>query len=65
MRIAISFTGVQIPADKVKASGGCDRFSKEIHRAKLDKIWAQIRQDEFDSYREVKEFCLLAIFARH
>ncbi|WP_212952523.1 hypothetical protein [Siminovitchia terrae] len=30
--------------NKVKASGGCHRFSEEIYRAELDKIWAQIRQ---------------------
>jgi len=29
--------------NKVKASGGCHRFSEEIYRAELDKIWAQIR----------------------
>ncbi|GIN98842.1 hypothetical protein J6TS1_47120 [Siminovitchia terrae] len=34
--------------NKVKASGGCLRFSEEIYRAKLDKIWAQIRQGAFD-----------------
>ncbi|GIN90839.1 hypothetical protein J22TS1_18900 [Siminovitchia terrae] len=34
--------------NKVKASGGCHRFSEEIHRAELDKIWAQIRQGAFD-----------------
>ncbi|WP_212952928.1 hypothetical protein [Siminovitchia terrae] len=35
--------------NKVKASGGCLRFSEEIYRAELDKIWAQIRQGAFDS----------------
>ncbi|GIN91273.1 hypothetical protein J22TS1_23240 [Siminovitchia terrae] len=35
--------------NKVKASGGCLRFSEEIYRAELDKIWAQIRQGVFDS----------------
>ncbi|GIN97573.1 hypothetical protein J6TS1_34430 [Siminovitchia terrae] len=30
--------------NKVKASGGCHRF----YRAKLDKIWAKIRQGAFD-----------------
>ncbi|WP_280519745.1 hypothetical protein [Siminovitchia terrae] len=35
--------GVQTP---VKASGGCHRF----YRAKLDKIWAQIRQGAFDFF---------------
>ncbi|WP_313428423.1 hypothetical protein [Siminovitchia terrae] len=34
--------------NKVKASGGCHRFSEEIYRAELDKFWAQIRQGAFD-----------------
>ncbi|GIN96307.1 hypothetical protein J6TS1_21770 [Siminovitchia terrae] len=34
--------------NKVKASGGCHRSSKEIYRAELDKIWVQIRQGAFD-----------------
>ncbi|WP_212950641.1 hypothetical protein [Siminovitchia terrae] len=34
--------------NKVKASGGCHRSSEESYRAVLDKIWAQIRQGEFD-----------------
>ncbi|WP_313433047.1 hypothetical protein [Siminovitchia terrae] len=34
--------------NKVKAPGGCNRFSEEIYRAELDKIWAQIRQGAFD-----------------
>ncbi|WP_212948957.1 hypothetical protein [Siminovitchia terrae] len=34
--------------NKVKASGGCYRFSEEVYRAGLDKIWAQIRQGAFD-----------------
>ncbi|WP_185830520.1 hypothetical protein [Siminovitchia terrae] len=34
--------------NKVKAFGGCRRFSEEIYRAELDKIWAQIRQGAFD-----------------
>jgi len=34
--------------NKVKASGGCHRFSEEIYRAELDKVWEQIRQGEFD-----------------
>ncbi|WP_185830626.1 hypothetical protein [Siminovitchia terrae] len=34
--------------NKVKASGGCLRFSEEIYRAELEKIWAQIRQGAFD-----------------
>ncbi|RST61076.1 hypothetical protein D5F11_003220 [Siminovitchia terrae] len=40
--------GVQTPLNKVKASSGCHRFSEEIYRAELDKIWAQIRQGVFD-----------------
>ncbi|WP_212949078.1 hypothetical protein [Siminovitchia terrae] len=40
--------GVKTLLNKVKASGGCHRFSKEIYRAELDKIWAQIRQGAFD-----------------
>ncbi|WP_212946726.1 hypothetical protein [Siminovitchia terrae] len=35
--------------NKVKASGGCHRFSEETYRAELDKIWAQIRQGAFDT----------------
>ncbi|WP_185830440.1 hypothetical protein [Siminovitchia terrae] len=27
--------------NKVKASGGCHRFSEEIYRAELDKIWGK------------------------
>ncbi|RST56988.1 hypothetical protein D5F11_025190 [Siminovitchia terrae] len=34
--------------NKVKASGGCHRFSGEIYRAELDKIRAQIRQSACD-----------------
>ncbi|WP_212948794.1 hypothetical protein [Siminovitchia terrae] len=34
--------------NKVKASGGCHRFSEEIYRAELDKISYQIRQGAFD-----------------
>ncbi|WP_313432150.1 hypothetical protein [Siminovitchia terrae] len=41
--------GVKPRLNKVKASGGCHRFSEEIYRAELDKIWAQIRQGEFDA----------------
>ncbi|WP_213021134.1 hypothetical protein [Siminovitchia terrae] len=37
--------------NKVKASGGCHRFSGEIYRAELDKIWAQIRQGAYDCIR--------------
>ncbi|WP_212949500.1 hypothetical protein [Siminovitchia terrae] len=40
--------GVQTPLNKVKASGGCLRFSEGIYRAELDKIWAQIHQGAFD-----------------
>ncbi|WP_313427632.1 hypothetical protein [Siminovitchia terrae] len=40
--------GFKTRLNKVKASGGCHRFSKEIYRAELDKIWAQIRQGAFD-----------------
>ncbi|RST57000.1 hypothetical protein [Siminovitchia terrae] len=43
--IGIPFSGGSTP---VKASGGCHRFSEEIYRAGLDKIWAQIRQGAFD-----------------
>ncbi|RST60631.1 hypothetical protein [Siminovitchia terrae] len=39
---------VQTRLNKVKASDGCHRFSEEIYRAELDKIWAQIRQGAFD-----------------
>ncbi|WP_306428795.1 DUF2325 domain-containing protein [Siminovitchia terrae] len=35
--------------NKVKACGGCHRFSEEIYRAELVKIWAQIRQGVFDN----------------
>ncbi|GIN98771.1 hypothetical protein J6TS1_46410 [Siminovitchia terrae] len=34
--------------NKVKAFGGCHRFSEEIYQAELDKIWAQIRQGAFE-----------------
>ncbi|WP_185830733.1 hypothetical protein [Siminovitchia terrae] len=34
--------------NKVKASDGCHKFSEEMYRAELDKIWAQIRQGAFD-----------------
>ncbi|WP_212948049.1 hypothetical protein [Siminovitchia terrae] len=33
---------------RLKASGGCHRFSEGIYRSELDKIWAQIRQGAFD-----------------
>ncbi|GIN92654.1 hypothetical protein [Siminovitchia terrae] len=36
--------------NKVKVSGGRHRFSEEIYRAELDKIWAQIRQGAFDMH---------------
>ncbi|GIN99047.1 hypothetical protein J6TS1_49170 [Siminovitchia terrae] len=38
--------------NKVKAPGGCYKFSEEIYRAELDKIWAQIRQRAFDSRKK-------------
>jgi len=38
--------------NKVKATGECHRFSEEIYRAELDKIWAQICQGAFDKERE-------------
>ncbi|GIN92390.1 hypothetical protein J22TS1_34410 [Siminovitchia terrae] len=41
--------GLKSWLNKVKASGGCHRFSEEIYRAELDKIWAQIRQGAFDN----------------
>ncbi|RST59831.1 hypothetical protein D5F11_010525 [Siminovitchia terrae] len=41
--------GFKPQLNKVKASGGCHRFSEEIYRAELDKIWAQIRQGAFDT----------------
>ncbi|WP_212952686.1 hypothetical protein [Siminovitchia terrae] len=34
--------------NKVKVSGGRHRFLEEIYRAKLDKIWAQMRLGVFD-----------------
>ncbi|WP_212948776.1 hypothetical protein [Siminovitchia terrae] len=40
--------GVQPRLNKVKASGGCRRFSEEIDRADLDQFWTQIRQGAFD-----------------
>ncbi|WP_212947469.1 hypothetical protein [Siminovitchia terrae] len=49
MHIVIPFSGGGKPRlNKVKASSGCHRFSEEIYRAKLDKIWMQIRQGAFD-----------------
>ncbi|WP_185830883.1 hypothetical protein [Siminovitchia terrae] len=45
--------GVQPRLNIVKASGGCHRFSAEIYRVELDKIWTQIRQDEFDKQGRV------------
>ncbi|WP_212950191.1 hypothetical protein [Siminovitchia terrae] len=50
--------------NKVKSSGGCHRFSGEIYRAELDKIWAQIRQGAFDihiKYGLISLFLSLAI----
>ncbi|RST58996.1 hypothetical protein [Siminovitchia terrae] len=46
--------GLKPRLNKVKASGGCHRFSEEIYRAELDKIWAQIRQGAFDRILMVK-----------
>ncbi|RST59206.1 hypothetical protein [Siminovitchia terrae] len=40
--------GFKLRLNKVKASGGCHRFSEEIYRAELDKIRSQIRQGAFD-----------------
>ncbi|GIN89844.1 hypothetical protein [Siminovitchia terrae] len=48
MPIGIHSVGFKPRLNKVKASGGCHRFSEGIYRAKLDKIWAQIRQGAFD-----------------
>ncbi|WP_213021630.1 hypothetical protein [Siminovitchia terrae] len=48
-RLQSLFSGGSNPRlNKVKASGGCHRFSEEIYRAELDKIWAQIRRGAFD-----------------
>ncbi|GIN91258.1 hypothetical protein J22TS1_23090 [Siminovitchia terrae] len=44
MHIGIPFSGGNPRLNKAKASGGCPRFSEEIYRAKLDRIWAQIRK---------------------
>ncbi|GIN93018.1 hypothetical protein J22TS1_40690 [Siminovitchia terrae] len=41
--------------NKVKASGGCLRFSEEIYREELEKIWAQIRQGAFDIWNVVQK----------
>ncbi|WP_313433104.1 hypothetical protein [Siminovitchia terrae] len=43
--------GFKLRLNKVKASGGCHRFSEEIYQAELDKIWAQIRQGAFDFFK--------------
>ncbi|WP_313431666.1 hypothetical protein, partial [Siminovitchia terrae] len=55
--------------NKVKASGGCHRFSEEIYRVELDKIWAQIRQGVFDLAvslcRVGWNFILVRIWAAH
>ncbi|GIN97892.1 hypothetical protein J6TS1_37620 [Siminovitchia terrae] len=48
--------------NKVKASGGCHRFSEEIYRAELDKIWAQIRQGAFDVLCVLKKLPFYEIF---
>ncbi|WP_212948763.1 hypothetical protein [Siminovitchia terrae] len=50
--------GGKLWLNKVKASGGCHRFSEEIYRAELDKIWAQIRQGAFDKSRS-RLFCFI------
>ncbi|RST59251.1 hypothetical protein [Siminovitchia terrae] len=47
--------------NKVKASGGCHRFSEEIYRAELDKIWAQIRQGAFDMKAKCHQHLFLDI----
>ncbi|GIN92270.1 hypothetical protein J22TS1_33210 [Siminovitchia terrae] len=52
MHVGISF---KLRLNNVKASGGCHRFSEEIYRAELDKIWSQIRQGAFDQIDEEKE----------
>ncbi|WP_212949498.1 hypothetical protein [Siminovitchia terrae] len=46
--MAFHSLGFKPRLNKVKASGGCHRFSEEIYRVELDKIWAQIRQGAFD-----------------
>ncbi|GIN91021.1 hypothetical protein J22TS1_20720 [Siminovitchia terrae] len=45
--------------NKVKASGVCHRFSKEIYRARHDKIWAQIRQGAFDLKHRYPPFSIV------
>ncbi|GIN93773.1 hypothetical protein J6TS1_39430 [Siminovitchia terrae] len=47
---------------KVKASGGCHRFSEGIYRAELNKIWAQIRQGAFDINQLLERCLLLDVF---
>ncbi|WP_313431447.1 hypothetical protein [Siminovitchia terrae] len=47
--------------NKVKASGGCHRFSEEIYRVKIDKIWGQIRQGAFDLNISKKTYSLCPI----
>ncbi|WP_313428665.1 hypothetical protein [Siminovitchia terrae] len=39
---------IGIPFSGCSSLGGCHRFSEEINRAELDKIWAQIRQGALD-----------------
>ncbi|GIN93795.1 hypothetical protein J22TS1_48460 [Siminovitchia terrae] len=48
--------------NKVKASGGCHRFSEEIYRAELDKIWAQICQGAFDKLLHSLIFIIKAAY---
>ncbi|GIN93059.1 hypothetical protein J22TS1_41100 [Siminovitchia terrae] len=51
------------PLNKVKASGGFHRFSEEIYRVELDKIWAQIRQGPFD--KRSKKTCIQPTISLH
>ncbi|WP_212952534.1 hypothetical protein [Siminovitchia terrae] len=44
MDIVFHSVGFKPRLNKVKVSGRCHRFSEGIYRAKLDKIWSQIRQ---------------------
>ncbi|WP_212953073.1 hypothetical protein [Siminovitchia terrae] len=48
--------GFKSRLNKDKASGGCHRFSEEIYRAELDKIWAQIRQGAFDLGNDCNDY---------
>ncbi|WP_185830497.1 hypothetical protein [Siminovitchia terrae] len=49
-------SGFKSRLNKVKASGGCHRFSEEFYRAELDKIWAQIRQGAFDLGNDCNDY---------